>query len=384
MPMEGEFNEIGHSGGQVIFRVVTGPDGGRSYQLTYRGERPGPMVIFAVYALPQGIPVGSIQLGGIGQPWNPPPFPGCVPVFYGSDTQSKFCHHCPECQKYWRSDGSPSLCPYCATRGERHDFVSEAQRVYARQYCKVLSDALSSGDDGEHIIDMDAVADAVGKDIEKPPFYYAEESQQNRFICGACGGFNDILGRFGYCCACGTRNDFREFEGKAIAEIRGRINAGRTYEDCVRDSVSAFDSMVGSYARQLAHRIPMRLGRKAKLEKMRFHNLESTVSEMKVAFDIDLCEGMRSDEVSFANRMFHRRHVYEHLGGEADEKYIAESGDSSVRAKQTLHETQESAHRLADLVVKMARNLHDGFHEIFPPEAEAIVRFEQRKRRTKS
>ncbi|HVB56981.1 MAG TPA: hypothetical protein VNE63_11190 [Candidatus Acidoferrales bacterium] len=383
MHTESEFKEIGHSGGQVIFHVTTSPDGGRSYQVTYRGDRPVPTVIFAIYALLQGIPVGSIQLGGIGQPWNDPPFPDCVPVFYGSDSHGKFGHHCPQCRGYWRSNGSPSVCPYCAAWGERHDFLSDAQRVYAQQYCKVLSDALRSGEDGEHVIDMDAVADAAGKNIEKPPFYYAEESQQNKFTCGACGEFNDILGRFGYCSACGTRNDLREFEDKTVVDIRRRINAGGPYEACVRDAVSAFDSLVGSYARQFAQRIPMRSGRKARIEKMRFHNLETTASEIKAAFDIDLCEGMKADEVSFAKRMFYRRHVYEHRGGEADEKYIAESGDKTVRPKQTLHETQESAHQLADIVVKMARNLHDGFHEIFPPEAESIRRFEERKKRAR-
>lgn len=334
-----------------------------------------PTVIFAVYTLLQGIPVASIQLGGIGQPWIGPPFPDCVPVFYGSDSQGKFGHHCPQCCGYWRSDGSPSVCPYCVMRGERHDFLSDAQRVYVQLYCKVLSDALRSGEDGEHVVDMDAVADAAGKDIEKPPLYYAEESQQNKFRCGACGEFNDILGTFGYCSGCGTRNDLQEFEDKTVADIRTQINGSGSYEACVRDAVSAFDSLMGCYAKQLAQRIPMRPGRKAKIEKMRFYNLETAASEIEHAFDIDICEGMKPDEVAFATRMFCRRHVYEHKGGEADEKYIAESGDSWIRPKQTLHETQESAHRLADIVVKMARNLHRGFHEIFFPKAEAIRTF---------
>jgi len=367
MAQEVEFEEIGHSGGKVIFHVVTDPDGRRSYQVTYQGNRPVPTAMFAVYALLQGVAVAPIKLGGIGQPWNPPPFPGCIPVFIGSDSQGKFGHQCPQCCGYWRCNGSPSVCPYCAARGERHDFLSDAQSGYVQQYCEVLSEALNSAENGDHIIDMDAVADAAGKDIEKPPFYYAEESQQNKFTCGACGEFNDILGRFGYCSTCGTRNDLREFEDKTVADIRGRINAGGPYEACVRDTVSAFDSLVGSYARQLAQRIPMRRGRKARIEKMRFHNLETTSTEIKAAFDIDLCDGMKSDEVSFAMRLFHRRHVYEHKGGEADEKYIVESGDTAVRPKQALHETQESAHRLADIVLKMARNLHSGFHEIFAP-----------------
>jgi hypothetical protein len=57
---------------------------------------------------------------------------------------------------------------------------------------------LSSEEDGIHVIDMYAVAEAAGKDAEKPPFYYSEERQQHIFKCAACDQSTDILGRFGY------------------------------------------------------------------------------------------------------------------------------------------------------------------------------------------
>ena len=59
---------------------------------------------------------------------------------------------------------------------------------------------------------------------------------------------------------------------------------------------------------------------------------------------------------------------YEHNGGEVDERYIRESGDASVRPKQVIRESRETVLRTADLVMKMGRNIHDGFHEIFAPE----------------
>lgn len=89
---------------------------------------------------------------------------------------------------------------------------------------------------------------------------------------------------------------------------------------------------------------------------------------------------MSDEDVAFGMLMFHRRHVYEHKGGEADEKYIKDSGDN-VRLKQALRETRESAHRTANLVIKLGANLHRGFHEIFPPLEEPIRLNEQRKRR---
>ena len=98
-------------------------------------------------------------------------------------------------------------------------------------------------------------------------------------------------------------------------------------------------------------------------------------------FDIDILSGISAEDTAFATLMFHRRHVYEHKGGEADEKYIADSGDQ-VRLKQALRETPESAHRTATLVIKLAANLHKGFHEIFPPLEEPIRWHERRKRQS--
>ena len=81
------------------------------------------------------------------------------------------------------------MCPYCATRAPGHQFLSEAQLRYVRHYCEVLSNALEYGDDGEVVIDMDVVADAVREEGEKPTFYVSEQSQQCKFTCHACGEF---------------------------------------------------------------------------------------------------------------------------------------------------------------------------------------------------
>ena len=61
-----EFQEIAHCGGEITFSVKTNEQGGRSYQVGYHHQRANRMGMFAVYALPQGIPVETIQLGGIG------------------------------------------------------------------------------------------------------------------------------------------------------------------------------------------------------------------------------------------------------------------------------------------------------------------------------
>jgi hypothetical protein len=319
--------------------------------------------------------VCHLPMLGMGQPSPPPPIAGCYQVFIGSDSEGMFGHQCPKCGVYWRSDCFARFCPYCGLRGEITDFLSLAQRRYVAKCCAKMTEAITSERNGDYIIDMDAVADAVGKNTEKPDFYYAEESQQNRFTCKACGSFNDILGTFGYCAICGTRNDLQELSDKIIPKLRERIKSEGSYESCVRDCVAAFDSLVGQYVGQLVQHVRMSPGRRNRLVGRTFQHLESVANDLREIFDIDIFARIKEEDSEFAKLMFHRRHVYEHKGGEADEKYISDSGDTAVRPKQALRVTLESAHRIAGIVVRMSENLHAGFHGILPPDEASIDRF---------
>jgi hypothetical protein len=379
MTNRAELEEIAHSGGKVTFTVARSEDGRLSYQVGWSHSRPNPTAIFAVYAIPQGVAVGDIDMRGMGVPWNPPPLPNCYPVLIASDGTGMFGHECPGCGGYWRAARRSVTCPYCASQaGEKFHFLTRAQLRYVKQYCHVLNDALDAGAPGTYEIDMDEVADAAGKEEPKPAFYYAEESQQNLFTCSSCGARADVLGTYAYCPSCGARNDLQELEAN-IRSLRDRINAGGPYESYVRDAVSLFDSYATQCADQLRMRVPLTSARMNRLERARFHNLDVATELFRSIFDIDLVAGLSNDDLRFATLMFHRRHVYEHKGGEADEKYITESGDN-VRLKQALRETQESAHRTATVVLRLAKNLHDGFHDIFPPLEEPIREYNRRIR----
>lgn len=367
-----EFRTIAHSGGKVTITVSLDPaTGHKRYQLTWNHCRPNAGGIFAVYALPPGLVVGQMMLGGIGSVPNPPPIPGCYQVFIGSDSEGKYGRQCPVCEGYWRSQLG-QFCPYCGFRGTVVEFMTNEQRSYVQQWCSKMDEALLTDVGGEYVIDLDAVADAADAALaEKPAFYYAEQSQQNSYNCASCNAFNDILGTYGYCTECGTRNDLHIFTEKKIPELRSRINSGGPYETCAKEAVAAFDSFIGQYVEQLVKRVPMTPGRKARLEKVRFHDFQSVERDMREIFDINVAKDLTDDDKAFAKRMFHRRHVYEHLGGEADKKYINDSGEN-VRIGQALRESVDSAHRIVGIVHKMACNVHAGFHEIFPVDQKPI------------
>ena len=373
--MASEFQEIAHSGGQITFKIKTEENGRKSYQTQYSSSRPVPAAVISIFASIQGIPIAVADFG-----YNQsPPIPNCFLVFVASDSEGKFGHTCPKCNKYWRSGPHPNLCPYCAIMASSQEFLSEAQKDYVKHYCKILGDALSRIDNGTEVINMDAVADATGKSGEKPSFYVSEKSQQNKFICTACGEFNDILGRFGYCSSCGTRNDYDDFEKITINDIRKNLNSNHKPENCVRDAIAAFDALLGNIAKQLAEFVPMTKNRKIRLTNKRFHNFKDNQDIFSNWFDINICLGMDKSECEFVDRMFHRRHVYEHHAGVVDKKYINDSGDDTVQLGQHIHEDKEDAHKLLGSLVKMARNLHNGFHDIFPPIPEPIEFFSKKK-----
>jgi hypothetical protein len=73
------------------------------------------------------------------------------------------------------------------------------------------------------------------------------------------------------------------------------------------------------------------------------------------------------------------------LGGPAiaSSKYLDDSGDTSVRLKQALRESPDHIFRMTGLIMKMARNLHEGFHELFPPTARPIEIYKERQQRLK-
>ena len=247
-------------------------------------------------------------------------------------------------------------------------------------YCEMLSSALD-GEDRDLTIDMDAVADATGKEGEKPAFYVSEQSQQRKFNCVACDEFNDILGRYGFCASCGTRNELADFENETVLGIREQLNNGALPEDCLRNAISAFDSVVAQIAKQLARLVPMTNRRATRLRDQRFHNPAELRKTFQDWFDINIAVGIKDPEWASIVRMFHRRHVYEHNGGEVDQKYIDDSGDESVKLKQQIRETREGIHGLLGGLVKMVRNLHNGFHELIPPIDDPIDAFKEKKAR---
>lgn len=381
-----DFSEVGHTGGKATFTIECDEHGQVRYQIGYSHSAPRPSTLVGVYAHPDGFACGNIALGGIGQPWNPPPFPTCIAVFMASDSQGKFGHECPECKKHFRTENIPAkyplTCPYCGLRAESYHFLTPPQNVYIMHYVESLNKALSEvpkGTKSQVIIDMDAIADSV-TDNPRPDFYYTSTTQQTEFICHACNSYNDIRGRYGYCASCGWRNTAASLK-LALDRIREQLNESMiTASDAVKNAVSEFDSAARDFVEQLVSRVPMKDSRRNQFNGLLFHNLDKFDELMKTCFDIDLLKGMSGDR-GFVRMMFFRRHVYEHDGGVITRRYVEYSGDPGAEEGVLLRETMPNAHKFIGCLNRMIETLERDFHEIFKPESFCIDLEKARKER---
>jgi hypothetical protein len=96
-------------------------------------------------------------------------------------------------------------------------------------------------------------------------------------------------------------------------------------------------------------------------------------------FGISIVKTLNQAEFDFLIRMFHRRHVYEHNGGQVDSIYLKKSEDKSVRLNQHLHESIEDQHLLIATLDRVSRTIESGFHEMIEPVESVIEAFRKKE-----
>lgn len=321
-----------------------------------------------------------------GWPQQERPHPDCLNIMLGSDQRAMWGRKCPACSGYWRTAGpgliAKTVCPYCGERLAPHQCLSDAQIAYVEACCVLFHQAMSQNKDATYSIGVKELIEQVHRDENgaAPPEFFVEVARQTRFACDACGTQNDILGRFGYCSTCGTRNDLTMLTSD-IETIRTSLGSGGSMVSSLKEAVDSFDSIGRNYARQLVKHVRMTPTRKAKWERMNFAQVETVSKELMADFDIDLLKRIDPAHVDQAKRMFYRRHLHAHRGGVVDQIYLDESGDTSVQLGHLLRETREDVIGVTQAIIKMAKNLHDGFHSIVPLHEQPIkLRTEEKAR----
>ena len=368
---EDDFQPVGHSGGTITFKFQD-QDGQRHYAVGWSNSVTFPCALFAIYVLlPHGIPVAVVPFGGLGAPLPAPPGPGCLLVVIASDREGFFGRSCPRCQKYFRttSAGQATYCPYCRLKAGTHSFLSESQKRFVMVYMEIFTEGFEKGQDVT--IDADKLAQQQG--MNTPPSSFSEEAQQTRFKCASCKSTVDIVGKYGYCPSCGRRNSLHLLF-QALDALDDRVKSPRytqqerdlrdgEWRAIVRDCVSAFEGFGRDLLQELA-KIPATPSRRKNINSIKFHNPILAASSIAGCFDIELLKGLGQEDQEFLRKRFFRRHVYEHCSGVADQEYLDNTGDTSVRLGQLIREKSNNVATLIQLVRVLATNFNEGFHAI--------------------
>lgn len=371
-----EFSEIGPCGGTLTIEVNTTEDGQRTFSCGLKHDSPTMSSVSCIACDMFGNPIRVVQLS-----WNPSADE--IPdrstryfiTFLKSDTEGAFGHQCPRCSNYWRSDGMPFLwhltCPYCGLQQATHHFLTPAHRSFLSAVSERLIQAIESDQNGRFDIPLDKIADDVVSTNEPNPFYFAEVRQQEKFRCSLCGAMNDILGRFGFCSCCGFRNNL-DCMKLDISSISDSLAQSGLASDAIKNAVSSLEGAGRNLVDQLLDHVPMTAKRQKEASEIRFHQFERFSTALDKIFDIKVDKKISKSERKFISKMFMRRHVYEHSGGVTDEQYLRDSGDTSVRLGQRLHDTNEDALKFSQHMLDIMALLLEGFHDILPVNEEAL------------
>lgn len=293
-----------------------------------------------------------------------------IPIHPGEDGYlGRECPN-PDCKKYFKILPSGELegdcyCPYCGYKGDIRTFPTIDQLKYAASHVireaadnlmkelkKLEFDSKSSGSSGF------SFSMRVEPGAPYPLHVYSEKDLETHITCGNCTLKYAVYGVFAYCPDCGEPNTLQIFYEniklihKAIENSKSADPklAQNMIENAFEDCVSTFDG----FGRELCniHRAKSKFP--DRIHKINFQSLDSAKENFKIHFNIDLDQGIRSEEWSIANISFQKRHVLAHKLGIIDEEYIRRSGDTKAILGRKVSITSDDTLILIPIIEKLA------------------------------
>jgi hypothetical protein len=156
-------------------------------------------------------------------------------------------------------------------------------------------------------------------------------------VCDGCTLHYAIYGLFAFCPDCGTHNSLLILNKNldlvlkhvALSAIQDDDALKRQLlENSLEDCVSAFDGFGRATCRVRASKS----SNPVKAETVSFQNIENAADRLRDLFGVDLRSAVSSPDWIAIHHAFMKRHVLAHRSGVADDRYIAETGDTAAIA----------------------------------------------------
>jgi Zn finger protein HypA/HybF involved in hydrogenase expression len=236
-------------------------------------------------------------------------------------------HACnaPDCGQYFKvhEDDRVDLmqCPYCGTEFPQTELhtkeqirhlrkAAEAEALYfaEQELQKILKKTFGSAS-----ARRSGFSYKPGRITKKPVHAtYKERKVDTELQCPDCNCRFQVYGIFGFCPACGESNlQVYDTNWAAIErEVANAENPDRALRHAYGDLVSAFEMFCSGKAKRLAGDPPS------------FQILFDARRFFKDELGVDVLDGIDPPELLALRRIFQKRHVNIHSGGEITERYV--------------------------------------------------------------
>ena len=231
-----------------------------------------------------------------------------------------------QCGKYFKikldSIQDNMFCPYCGLQFSREQLwtkdqealfrVATAEQAKELMYAeidKMFGDLARKTRGNKHFTFKHKPVSYRAKSIHPT---YQEKPVDSEIVCTRCQFPFQVFGIFGYCPGCGSEN-LRIYDANLEIikqEITNSTNKQRALRHAYGDTVSTFEIVATARAVAITH------------DTTNFQDLYGTRKFFKKRTGQDIFDGIEIPKIRQLQRLFQKRHVYEHNNGIMGSRYV--------------------------------------------------------------
>lgn len=228
----------------------------------------------------------------------------------------------PECKQYFKIYGPDHAgtlhCPYCGNEYSRDSLFTTEQLEYAKKAAmeearvyviEEFHNILKQATRGSKFITYKPGRRPLRRSVRPN---YTERQVDTELKCADCGTKFQVYGIFGYCPGCNCEN-LQIYDANWAIIKRDLVAAddkNRLLRYAYGDLVSTFEMFCARKARQITP------------ETGNFQVLFDARKFFKQHADTDILANISNDDLLALRRVFQKRHVCIHAGGEITDRYI--------------------------------------------------------------
>lgn len=194
------------------------------------------------------------------------------------------------------------------------------------------------------------------------------EEWELEILCDQCSTRTSVIGTAYFCPCCGHNAIERVFS-ESMDRISKQLNSLDEMQDLLdkvydRDTIAnMIQNLVETSLKDIIsayQKFAMDSFSKGSTKKVRpndFQIVEKGSSLFQKHYGAGYNDWLTSDEITFMNLMFQRRHILEHNNGIVDEKYIYNSKDTLYTVGQRIVCKKEQVLKLAEIIRRLSENI---------------------------